>query len=62
MKRPASLVVGILLLILAFIQLIRFTFSVAIVVNGFIVPVWLSAGAAIFFGLLGFWLLSERKG
>ena len=61
MKRPASLVVGILLLILAFIQLIRFTFSVAIVVNGFIVPVWLSAGAAIFLGLLGIWLLSERK-
>ncbi|WP_321425056.1 hypothetical protein [uncultured Bacteroides sp.] len=61
MKRPASLVVGILLLILAFIQLIRFTFSVAIVVNGFIVPVWLSGGVAIFFGLLAFWLLNERK-
>jgi hypothetical protein len=61
MKRPASLVIGILLLILAFIQLVRFTFSVAIVVNGFTVPVWLSGGIAIFFGLLAFWLLNERK-
>lgn len=61
MKRPASLISGFFLLIVAIIQLIRFVFSVAIVVNGFIVPVWLSAGAAIFFGLLGFWLLSERK-
>jgi len=61
MKKPASLVIGIFLLILAFIQLIRFTFAVTIVVNGFTVPVWLSGGVAIFFGLLAFWLLNERK-
>jgi hypothetical protein len=61
MKRPASLISGFFLLILAIIQLIRFVFSVAIVVNGFIVPVWLSGIAAIFLGLLGLWLLSERK-
>lgn len=62
MKRPASLVVGIFLLMLALIQLIRFTFSVDIVVNNFTVPHWWSAIAAVFFASMSFWLLNERKG
>jgi len=62
MKRTASLFVGIFLLIIAFVQLLRFTFSVDIVVNGFAIPDWWSVVAAIFFGSMSFWLLNERKG
>ena len=61
MKKPASLLVGIFLFIIAFIQLLRFTFSVDIVVNGFAIPDWWSAIAAIFLGSMSFWLLNEWK-
>lgn len=61
MKRPASLVAGILLMVLAFAQLMRFVVAVPIVAAGIIVPVSISAVAAIVLGLLGFWLLYERK-
>jgi len=61
MKRPASLVIGILLILLAVAQLMRFVAAVPIVAAGIIVPVWISAVVAIVLGLLGFWLLHERK-
>jgi hypothetical protein len=62
MKRPASLVIGILLLFLAFAQLLRFIIAVPIVVaNCVSIPAWPSAVAAIFLALLGVWLLNERK-
>jgi hypothetical protein len=47
MKRPASLVAGILLMVLAFAQLMRFVVAVPIVAAGITIPVWISAVAAI---------------
>lgn len=62
MKRPASLVIGILLLFLAVAQLFRFLFAIPVIVaNCVSIPVWPSAVAAIFLALLGVWLLNERK-
>ena len=62
MKRPASLVIGILLLLLAIAQLLRFMFAVPVIAaNCITIPVWPSALAAIFLAALGFWLLHERK-
>ncbi|MBN1364900.1 MAG: hypothetical protein JW976_08870 [Syntrophaceae bacterium] len=62
MKRPASLIVGILLLIMACAQLCRFLLKVHVVAAGFVVPVWLSAIAAVVLAALGIWLLKERSG
>ncbi len=61
MKRPASLVVGILLLILACAQLCRFLLQVHVVAAGMEVPVWPSAVAAVALAVLGIWLLKERS-
>jgi hypothetical protein len=61
MKRPASLVAAILLMVIAFAQLMRFVAAVPIVAAGITIPVWISAVVAIVLGLLGFWLLHERK-
>ncbi|WP_353331478.1 hypothetical protein [Bacteroides sedimenti] len=60
MKKPASFVIGIVLLLMATVQLLRFLFALDVVVNGFIVPVWFSLVAAIFLFLLAVWLLKER--
>jgi len=60
MKRPASLVVGILLLFLACAQLCRYLFEVKVVAAGMEIPVWPSAIAAIVLAALGIWLLKER--
>jgi hypothetical protein len=61
MKRPASLVVGILLLLLACAQLCRFLLKVKVVAAGFEIPVWPSAIAAVILAALGIWLLKERS-
>jgi hypothetical protein len=61
MKRPASLVVGILLLLLACAQLCRYLFEVKVVAAGVEIPVWPSAVAAIVLAVLAVWLLKERK-
>ncbi|MGD0279758.1 MAG: hypothetical protein ABSC11_10680 [Smithella sp.] len=61
MKRPASLVVGILLLLLAGAQLCRYLFEVKVVAAGMEIPVWPSAVAAIVLAVLAVWLLKERK-
>jgi putative flippase GtrA len=61
MKRPASLICGIILLIFAFLQLIRYTFAVPVEVNGLRIPIWVSAVIAIIFGTMAFWLFNERK-
>ena len=61
MKRPASLVIGIFLLLLACAQLFRFLFKVNVVAGGIEIPVWPSAVAAAVLGALGIWLLTERK-
>jgi MFS superfamily sulfate permease-like transporter len=60
MKRPASLVVGILLLFLACAQLCRYLFEVKVAVAGMEIPVWPSALAAIVLTALAVWLLKER--
>jgi hypothetical protein len=61
MKRPASLVVGILLLVLACAQLCRFFLNVPIVAAGIEIPVWPSTVAAVVLAALGIWLLKERS-
>ena len=61
MKRPASLVVGILLLFLACAQLCRFFLKVNIVAAGMEIPLWPSAVAAVVLAVLAIWLLKERN-
>lgn len=61
MKRPASLVAGIFLLFLATAQLLRFIMKVNVTAAGIEIPLWPSAGAALFLALLGTWLLKERR-
>jgi hypothetical protein len=61
MKRPASLVIGILLLFLACAQLCRFFLKVNIVAAGMEIPVWPSAIAAVALVALAIWLLKERN-
>ncbi len=61
MKRPASLVVGILLLLLAFAQLCRYLLKIHVVAAGFEIPVWPSVIAAVVLAILGIWLLKERR-
>ena len=61
MKRPASLVIGILLLVLACAQLGRFIWGVSIIAAGMKFPLWPSAVAAIVLAALAIWLLKERN-
>ena len=61
MKRPASLVIGILLLLMACAQLFRFILKVDVVAAGMEIPLWLSAIAAVVLAALGIWLLKERS-
>jgi hypothetical protein len=61
MKLPASLVIGILLLLMALAQLCRVIFKVNVVAAGVEIPIWPSAVAFIFLISLAFWLLTERK-
>jgi hypothetical protein len=61
MKRPASLVVGILLLLLACAQLCRYFFDVKVVAAGVEIPIWPSAVAAVVLAALAIWLLKERS-
>ena len=61
MKRPASLVVGILLLFLACAQLCRYLFEVKVVAAGMEIPLWPSAIAAVVLVALAVWLLKERN-
>ena len=61
MKRPASLVVGIILLFLACAQLCRFFLNVPVIAAGIEIPLWPSAVAAAVLFILGIWLLKERK-
>lgn len=61
MKRPASLIVGILLLVMACTQLGRFLLKINVVAAGMEIPVWPSAVAAVALAALGIWLLKERN-
>jgi hypothetical protein len=61
MKRPASLVIGILLLFLACVQLCRFILGVKVVAAGLEIPLWPSAVAAVVLVALAIWLLKERS-
>jgi len=61
MKRPVSLVIGILLLFLACAQLCRYIFKVNIVAAGIEIPFWPSAIAAVVLAVLAIWLLKERN-
>jgi len=61
MKRPASLVAGILFLLMALAQLFRFILGVEVVAAGIVIPLWPSAVAAVVLVLLSCWLLKERS-
>jgi CBS-domain-containing membrane protein len=61
MKRPASLVVGILLVLMAIGQLCRIILGVEIVAAGMEIPFWPSALAAAVLICLAIWLFKERK-
>jgi len=61
MNRPASLVIGILLLLMAIAQLCRVILGVNVVAAGVEIPIWPSAFAFVFFIFLALWLLKERK-
>lgn len=61
MKRPASLVVGILLLLMAIAQLCRLLLEINVVAAGIEIPLWPSAVAAVILFVLSIWLLKERK-
>ena len=61
MKRPASLVAGILFLLMALAQLFRFILGVEVVAAGIVIPLWPSAVAAVVLVLLACWLLQERS-
>ncbi len=60
MKRPASLVVSVLLLVMAAAQAGRFILGFDVVAEGVEIPVWISAVAAVALVALGIWLLKER--
>ncbi len=61
MKRPASLVITIILFLMATAQLIRFILGVPVTAAGQEIPVWPSALAAVVLAALAVWLLRERK-
>ena len=56
MKRPASLVIGILLLFLACAQLCRFILKVDVVAAEIEIPLWPSAIAVVVLAALAIWL------
>lgn len=60
MNRPASLVTGIFLIIIALAQLFRVIFNVSIIAAGVEIPIWPSAIACIILASLAFWLFKER--
>ncbi len=61
MKRPASLVVGILLFVMAAAQAARVILGFDVTAEGVEIPVWISAVAAAALLALGIWLLKERS-
>ena len=61
MRKPAALIVSVLLWLIAVAQFLRFILRVHIVANGIEIPVWISAVAAVVFACLGTWLWKERK-
>jgi uncharacterized membrane protein len=61
MKRPASLAIGVLLLLLACAQLGRFILKVNVVAAEMEIPLWPSAVAAVVLAVLAIWLLKERN-
>lgn len=61
MNRPAALVAGIFLIVLAVGQLCRVMFGISIVAAGLEIPLWPSAIAAFVFASLAVWVLKERS-
>lgn len=61
MKRPASLVVGILLFVMAAAQAARVILGLDVTAEGVEIPVWISAVAAVALTALAVWLLKERS-
>ena len=61
MDKIALKVSGIIFLLIGIAHLFRFFLKVAVVVNGHVVPLWLSAlGAVVMLGL-AFWVFQSSK-
>jgi hypothetical protein len=61
MKRPASLIAAVILLLMATAQVIRLAFKIKVVAGGMKIPVWPSALASLVLASLALWLLTERE-
>jgi hypothetical protein len=61
MNKPASLLAGVFLIFVACMQFIRFVLAAPITIGTVEIPAWPSLVAAILTGVLGFWVVKERK-
>ena len=59
--KPFSLVAGLLLGLIALVQLIRLVFGWSVVINGFAVPFWPSAVACLVMAVLAVMVLREAR-
>lgn len=60
MHRPASMISVLFLSIVSIAHLARVIYDVEFIVAGISIPVWMSAVAFVFCGLLAVWLFRER--
>jgi len=61
MKKPASLVVAILLWLIALVQLLRVIFGIRVTAQGVDIPPWVSGLAFSVLVASGIWLWRERR-
>ena len=59
--KPVSTIAAVLLALVAVVQLIRFILGWEIIVNGLMIPVWLSAVAFVVAGGLAIMLWREAR-
>lgn len=59
--RPASLIATLFLCLVAIAHLIRLALTVTVTVDGMAIPLWASLPAALFTGVLAFFLWRESR-
>jgi hypothetical protein len=59
--KPATAIVSLILLVMATGHLVRTVTGWPVTIDGFLVPVWFSAVAAVAFALLAVMLFREQK-
>lgn len=52
---------GIIFLVIALFHLLRVIFKVEVIVNGSVVPIWISAGGCLFTLALSLWIFKSLK-